>query len=100
MHRREVASWHHMTLQYNLTDAWCSDSFKKMSKKAFTFDNKKLGADSAISRIDKFMVSQDLDSRGGENRVRNHNQEVLGSLTPHHLHLGAGNRHRQASVLL
>jgi len=54
-----------MTLQYNLTDAWCSDSFKKMSKKAFTFDNKKLEADSAISRIDKFMVSQDLDSRGG-----------------------------------
>jgi endonuclease/exonuclease/phosphatase family metal-dependent hydrolase len=34
MHRREAASWHHMTLQYGLTDAWCSDSFRKMSKKA------------------------------------------------------------------
>jgi len=54
-----------MTLQYSLTDAWCSDSFKKMSKKAFTFNNGRLGANSAISRIDKFMVSQDLDSRGG-----------------------------------
>jgi hypothetical protein len=40
MHRREAASWHHMTLQYSLTDAWCSDSFKKMSKKAFTFDKR------------------------------------------------------------
>jgi len=47
--------------------AWCSDSFRKMSKKAFTFDNGRLGANSAISRIDKFMVSQDLDSKGGEN---------------------------------
>jgi exonuclease III len=65
MHRREAASWHHMTLQYGLTDAWCSDSFRKMSK-AFTFDNGRLGANSAISRIDKFMVSQDLDSTGGE----------------------------------
>jgi hypothetical protein len=45
--------------------AWCSDSFRKMSKKAFTFDNGRLGANSAISRIDKFMVSQDLDSKGG-----------------------------------
>jgi hypothetical protein len=65
MHRREAASWHHMTLQYGLTDAWCSDSFRKMSKKAFTFDNGRLGANSVISRIDKFMVSQDLDSREG-----------------------------------
>ncbi|CAK9207587.1 unnamed protein product [Sphagnum troendelagicum] len=39
--------------------------FRKMSKKAFTFDNGRLGANSAVSRIDKFMVSQDLDSRGG-----------------------------------
>jgi exonuclease III len=65
MHKREAASWHHMTLQYSLTDAWCLDSFRKMSKKAFTFDNGRLGANSAISRIDKFMVSQDLDSKGG-----------------------------------
>jgi len=65
MHRREVPFWHHMTLQYGLTDTWCSDSFRKMSKKAFTFDNGRLGANSAISKIDKFMVSQDLDSRGG-----------------------------------
>jgi hypothetical protein len=35
-----------------------------MSKKAFTFDNRRLGANSAISRIDKFMVSQDLNSKG------------------------------------
>jgi hypothetical protein len=55
MHRREAASWHHMTLHYGLTNAWCSDSFRKMSKKAFTFDNGRLGANSAISRIDKFM---------------------------------------------
>jgi endonuclease/exonuclease/phosphatase family metal-dependent hydrolase len=65
MHRREATSWHHMTLQYSLTDAWCSNSFRKMSKKAFTFDNGRLGANSAISKIDKFMVSQDLDSKGG-----------------------------------
>jgi endonuclease/exonuclease/phosphatase family metal-dependent hydrolase len=27
MHRVEVASWHHMTLQYELFNAWCSDIF-------------------------------------------------------------------------
>jgi endonuclease/exonuclease/phosphatase family metal-dependent hydrolase len=66
MHRREAASWHHMTLQYGLSDAWCSDSFRKMSKKAYTFDNRRSGASSTVSKINKFMVSQDLDSRGGK----------------------------------
>jgi exonuclease III len=65
VHRKEAASWHHMTLQYGLTNAWCSDSFRKMSEKTFTIDNGRSGAGSAISRIDKFMISQDLDSRGG-----------------------------------
>jgi endonuclease/exonuclease/phosphatase family metal-dependent hydrolase len=65
MHKKEVASWHHMTLQYGLTDAWCLDSFRKMFEKTFTFDNERSGAGSTISRIDKFMISQDLDSRGG-----------------------------------
>lgn len=64
MHRRETTSWHHMTLQYGLSDAWCSNSFRKMSKKAYTFDNRRSGPNSAVSRIDKFMVSQDLESRG------------------------------------
>ncbi|CAK9200187.1 unnamed protein product [Sphagnum troendelagicum] len=41
MQRREAASWHHMTLQYGLIGAWCSDSFRKMSKKAYTFDNRR-----------------------------------------------------------
>jgi hypothetical protein len=35
-------------------------------KKAYTFDNGRSGASSAVSRIDKFMVSQDLDSKGGK----------------------------------
>jgi len=46
-------------------DAWLLDSFRKMSAKEFTFDNGRSGAHSAVSRIDKFLVSQDLDSRGG-----------------------------------
>ncbi len=57
MHRREATSWHHMILQYGLSDAWCSNSFQKMSKKAYTFDNGRSEANSAVSRIDKFMVS-------------------------------------------
>ncbi len=65
MYRREVASWHHMTLQYALFDAWCLDSFQKMSKKAYTYDNGRFRASSTISSIDKFLVSQDIDSRGG-----------------------------------
>jgi hypothetical protein len=36
-----------------------------MSIKEFTFDNRRFGASSAVLRIDKFLVSQDLDSRGG-----------------------------------
>jgi hypothetical protein len=65
MHRREAASWHHLTLQYGLLDAWTLDSFRKMSKKEYTFDNGRKGQGSAISRIDKFLVSQELDARGG-----------------------------------
>jgi endonuclease/exonuclease/phosphatase family metal-dependent hydrolase len=36
-----------------------------MSKKEFTFDNGRKGQGAAVSRIDKFLVSQELDSRGG-----------------------------------
>jgi hypothetical protein len=36
-----------------------------MSKKEYTFDNGRKGEGSAISQIDKFLVSQELDSRGG-----------------------------------
>jgi hypothetical protein len=36
-----------------------------MSAKEFTFDNGRSGACLAVSCIDKFFVSQDLDSRGG-----------------------------------
>jgi exonuclease III len=63
MHKREAATWHHLTLQYGLMDAWKLDNFQKMSAKD-TFDNGKFGTRSTILRIDKFLVSQDLDSRG------------------------------------
>lgn len=66
MNMREAASWHHLTLQYGLADAWTMDSFRKMIKKNYTFDNGRLGLGSAVSRIDKFLVSQELDSRGGK----------------------------------
>jgi exonuclease III len=62
MHRREAATWHHLTLQHDLIDAWTLNSFRKMSKKEYTFDNGKTGQGSAVSRIDKFLVSQELDS--------------------------------------
>ncbi len=39
MHRKEAVAWHHMILQYGLLDAWKLDSFHKMSKKEYTFDN-------------------------------------------------------------
>jgi predicted ATPase len=64
MHRKEAASWHQLTLQYGLLDAWTLDNFRKMSKKEYTFDNGRKGRGSAVSRIDKFLVSQELDTRG------------------------------------
>jgi len=36
-----------------------------MSKKEFTFDNGRKGQGSAVSRIDKFLVSQKLEAKGG-----------------------------------
>jgi hypothetical protein len=36
-----------------------------MSKKVFTFDNGRKGEGAAVSRIDKFLVSQELDTRRG-----------------------------------
>jgi hypothetical protein len=69
MHRREVATWHHLTFQYNLMEAWKVDSFLKMFVKEFTFDNGRFGARLAVLCIDKFLVSQDLDLRGGRIEV-------------------------------
>ncbi len=69
MHRKEVASWHHMTLHYGLADAWRLDSFRKMSKKEFTYDNGRSSTRSAMSRIDKFPVSQEIEERGGKIEV-------------------------------
>jgi hypothetical protein len=64
MYKREAAAWHHLTLQYSLMDTWKLDNFWKMSAKEFTFDNERSSAGSTVSRIDKFLVSQDLDLRG------------------------------------
>jgi len=65
MHRREAAAWHRMTLRYGLTDAWLLDSFHKQSEKEFTYDNGRAGRKSAVSRIDKIMISQTVEERGG-----------------------------------
>jgi endonuclease/exonuclease/phosphatase family metal-dependent hydrolase len=65
MHRREAATWHHLTLQHGLINAWNLDSFRKMLNKEYTFDNRRKGQGSTVSQIDKFLVSQELDSRGG-----------------------------------
>ncbi len=43
MHRIEAATWHHLTLQYGLLDAWNLDNFRRMSKKEYTFDNGRKG---------------------------------------------------------
>jgi len=65
MNRRESSSWHLMMLKYGLSDTWRLDSLRKLSKKEFTFDNGCPGASSAMSRIDKFLVSQSVEERGG-----------------------------------
>jgi hypothetical protein len=36
-----------------------------MSKKEYTFDKGRKGQGLAVSRIDKFLVSQELKARGG-----------------------------------
>jgi exonuclease III len=69
MHRRETTSWHHMTLHYGLADAWRLDNFRKMSQKEFTYDNGRSGTRSTVSRIDKFLVSQEIEERGGRIEV-------------------------------
>ncbi len=63
--RRETSAWHHMTLKYGLSDAWKLDNFHKLTKKAFTFDNGRQGSSSTLSRINKFLVSQSVEERGG-----------------------------------
>jgi hypothetical protein len=54
-----------MTLRYDLADTWGLDSLRKMSKKSFTFNNGRSRQQAAVSRIDKFMVSQGIEERGG-----------------------------------
>jgi exonuclease III len=46
-------------------DPWKLDNFRKMFIKEFTFDNGRFDACLAISRMDKFLISHDLDSKGG-----------------------------------
>jgi hypothetical protein len=65
MLRREAVAWHQMTIHYGLTDTWNLDSFRRMSRKDFTFNNGKAGPRSSVSRLDKFMVSQEIMERGG-----------------------------------
>ncbi len=65
MHKKEAVTWHHMTPQYRLSNTWKLDNFLKMTTKEFIFDNERSGPSLAILRIDKFLVSQDLDTRGG-----------------------------------
>jgi hypothetical protein len=50
-------------------DAWKLDSFQKMSTKEFTFDNERFGTGLAVSCIDKFLISQDLNLKGGRIEV-------------------------------
>ncbi len=69
MHRREAVAWHRMTLRYGLTDAWLLNSFHKQSEKEFTYDNGRAGMKSAVSRINKFMISQTVEERGGRIEV-------------------------------
>ncbi len=54
-----------MMLLCELGDAWKLDSLQKMPKKEYTFDNGRARAHSVVSRIDKFLVSQELDTIGG-----------------------------------
>jgi hypothetical protein len=84
MHRMEAVAWHHLTLQYGLMDTWMLDNFRKMSVKEFTFDNGRFGARLAVSHIDKFLVSQDLDLKGGKieaatliRKLSNHSPLIL-----------------------
>lgn len=58
-----------MTLHYSLADAWRLNNFRKMTKKEFTYDNGRSGAHSTVSRIDKFLVSQDIEEKGGRIEV-------------------------------
>jgi exonuclease III len=64
--RRETSAWHAMTLRLGLSDAWVLDSFHKLSKKTFTYDNGQQGPSSVLTRIDKFLVSQPVEERGGQ----------------------------------
>ncbi len=64
MHRKEAATWHHLTLQYGLMDAWKLESFLKMSAKEFSFTNGRSCTRLVVSCINKFLLSQDLNSRG------------------------------------
>ncbi len=64
--RRESSAWHAMTLKLGLSDAWELDSFHKLSKTTYTYDNGQQGPPSVQSRIDKFLVSQSVEERGGQ----------------------------------
>jgi hypothetical protein len=65
MHRREATMWHHLTLQYDMSDVWKLDSFRKMTRKKFMFDNGRFGMGSTLSHINKFLVFQELNALGG-----------------------------------
>jgi len=105
MHRREAASWHHMMLQYGLVDAWRLDNFRKMLSKEYTFDNGRAGPRFAVSRIDKFMISQDIEVRGGRiettasvKKLSDHSPLVI-TVWGNHLPLGNPPRFFDASLL-
>jgi hypothetical protein len=66
MHRRESASWHHLTLQYELMDSWFLDSFRKMSGKSYTFDNRRAGPRAAVSTNSSYRRSSTREEGGSK----------------------------------
>jgi exonuclease III len=97
MHIRESASWHHMTLRYGLTDAWHLDSFRKLTKKAFTYDN-----GSHLRRLPDRQVHGLPNTRGkrGENRGSGLTEKPHGPLATSHDDMGVTQRPHQPLTLL
>jgi len=104
--RRETSAWHHMTLKYGLSDAWKLDNFHKLTKKAFTFDNDQQGSSYALSRIDKFLISQSVEEKGGRivvsasvKKLTDHSPLTISILGTHQTKHGNRPRYFDLSIL-
>ncbi|KAG0591318.1 hypothetical protein KC19_1G166400, partial [Ceratodon purpureus] len=63
--RREIEAWNALMLHLGLHDVYLADEFRRVTRKRFTWENKRSALEMICSRIDRFYVNEAIRDIGG-----------------------------------